>query len=488
MKSKWKSVKLGDYIFEINRRNRAGENIEVFSVTNTEGFTKSTDYFSKEVFSKETTNYKIVHRGEFAYNPSRINVGSIDYLDDIERVMISPMYIVFGTKKELDNKYLKAFLKSPYGLMQVKKRTTGSVRDTLKYSNLETIEISLPPIDDQARIATVLSGLQALIEKRFESIRLIDELLKNIFIYMFGDPANNPNNFPIKTLKEFYINSNEGTKCGPFGSALKKNEYVKFGVPVWTMDNILSNGRFLNDALLWIDKGKYQKLKGYSVVNNDVIVSRAGTVGKMCIINSNYERSIINTNLIRVRFGNELLPIYFVTLMTYFKERLIRLKKGSDNALTHMNTRVLDELIFPYPPIPLQKQFAQVAAKIERTRSRCEESLEQFEKLYIALSQRAFRGELALAGVPIVDKTIFPAGSGQGFDELSEIDVKTRHFPASELEQLIQSMGPIFYFQDLWDKIQDFCEEAPDYNKVKERLFSMLEEGNPLRFKSRECK
>ena len=70
-------VRLGDYIQEYSVRNKAVEDIPVYSVTNTQGFCQG--FFDKEVASKDKSNYKIVPWGCFAYNPSRINVGSVDW-------------------------------------------------------------------------------------------------------------------------------------------------------------------------------------------------------------------------------------------------------------------------------------------------------------------------------------------------------------------------------------------------------------------------
>ena len=86
-------VKLGDYIQEYSVRNKADEDIPVYSVTNTHGFCR--DYFGKEVASKDKSTYKVVPKGYFAYNPSRINVGSVDWQRYEEKVIVSPLYNVF---------------------------------------------------------------------------------------------------------------------------------------------------------------------------------------------------------------------------------------------------------------------------------------------------------------------------------------------------------------------------------------------------------
>ncbi|MCK5198078.1 MAG: restriction endonuclease subunit S, partial [Spirochaetales bacterium] len=254
---------------------------------------------------------------------------------------------------------------------------------TLNSKSLAILKIPIPEnYDDQVRIAGILSRAELLIEKRKESIRLLDDFLKSTFLDMFGDPKCNPKKFPITKLKEFYIDSKNGTKCGPFGSVLKKEEYVKHGIPVWNMDNISLSGRMIKPFRMWITSEKYQLLKSYSVKDGDVIISRAGTVGKMCVVMISGEESIISTNLIRVRFGEKLLPIYFVSLMNYCKGRVGRLKTGPDGTFTHMNTGILDSLSFPYPPLALQKQFAFIVDKVEIIKAKYQVSLEELERLY----------------------------------------------------------------------------------------------------------
>ena len=81
---------------EISERNRGGNDERVLSVTNSRGFVLPEDQFERRVASADLSNYKVVTRGQYAYNPSRINVGSIARLDDWKMGVLSPMYVVFG--------------------------------------------------------------------------------------------------------------------------------------------------------------------------------------------------------------------------------------------------------------------------------------------------------------------------------------------------------------------------------------------------------
>ncbi len=211
---------------------------------------------------------------------------------------------------------------------------------------------------------------------------------------MFGDPVKNPKRFDFAQLKTVYSKEKPGTKCGPFGSALKKHEYVRHGIPVLTMDAICDN-KFINKHDLFITKEKYEQLTPYLVEKGDIIISRAGTVGKMCVANPSVYPSIIGTNLIRLSLDfSKIEPIYFTSLMTYCKGRVGRLKSGSDGAYTFMNTGILNNLDIPLPPLALQQKFAQIVEKVEAMRQNQKQSRQEIDNLFNALMQKAFKGEL----------------------------------------------------------------------------------------------
>ena len=193
-------VKIGDVISEYSVRNKFDENIPVYSVTNEKGF--CTGYFSKEVASKDKSTYKIVPRGYFAYNPSRINVGSVDWQKYEDRVIVSPLYVVFGVSDRLDRQYLLHYLKSDMMLSFIKEYATGSVRDNLKLADLGKLPINLRPVEEQRQIATTLDKIDDLIAKRRQQLDKLDELVKSRFIEMVGDCVVNPKGWKTKCLED----------------------------------------------------------------------------------------------------------------------------------------------------------------------------------------------------------------------------------------------------------------------------------------------
>ena len=154
--------RLGNYISECNRRN-AGCN-RVLSVTNTKGFILQEEQFDKIVASNDTSNYKVVRRGEFAYNPSRVNVGSLAMLKEYDEGILSPMYIVFKANENIDKTYLLQCLQSWWFRGHIPAYTQGSVRDSLSFDGLCSMKFYIPTLQEQKAISAILEQADQEIE------------------------------------------------------------------------------------------------------------------------------------------------------------------------------------------------------------------------------------------------------------------------------------------------------------------------------------
>ena len=193
-------VPLGNYVTEYSVRNKDNEDIPVYSVTNSQGFCR--EYFGKEVASKDKTTYKIVPYGYFAYNPSRINVGSVDWQRCEAQVIVSPLYNVFSVSDELDRQFLYYFLKSNIGRQMIRAKAAGSVRDNLKLDMLKKMTIPDSSLDDQRHCVATLDNLQYLIELRKKQLNELDNLVKARFVELFGDINTNDKKWDSQPLGE----------------------------------------------------------------------------------------------------------------------------------------------------------------------------------------------------------------------------------------------------------------------------------------------
>lgn len=180
----WEITKLGEYVDEVSQRNNK-ENIPVLSVTNNQGFVISEEFFDRKVYSKDLSNYKVIRKGQFAYNPSRVNVGSISRLQEFEHGLLSPMYVVFETKNGLDGEYLDYWIQSQRFRNLVKANTQGTVRDSLNFSALANFPFALPPLPEQRKTSNILSSVDGLIEKTQAVIDQTQTLKKGLMQELF---------------------------------------------------------------------------------------------------------------------------------------------------------------------------------------------------------------------------------------------------------------------------------------------------------------
>ena len=158
-------VQLSNLLVQQSTRNRRGLDLKVLSVSNKHGFIAQSEQFEdREIASEDTSNYKVVSKGMFAYNPARINVGSIALYKDEEQGIVSPMYVCFSTKKQLLPLYLKHFLSSNYFQHEMYKRLEGSVRLCLVFDGLCNIQIPLPNTAPQQHIANRIDSIDAKIQ------------------------------------------------------------------------------------------------------------------------------------------------------------------------------------------------------------------------------------------------------------------------------------------------------------------------------------
>lgn len=248
-------------------------------------------------------------------------------------------------------------------------RAVGGTLQNISLGIVKQLEIPLPPLSIQQQIADTLDKADALRRKDQELLTKYEELAQSMFYEMFGDPVRNERGWEKVRLSELYTSKKEGTKCGPFGSALKKGDYTLAGIPVWVMDNI-RNDEFVQNRCLYITEQKFNELIAYSTVPGDIIISRAGTVGKMCVVETRSPYSIISTNLIRLSLNERRInPYFFVKMMKYFGSSIGRLRTGAEGAFTHMNTGVLNSLEFALPPISLQEQYVSAFESIRQQKS-----------------------------------------------------------------------------------------------------------------------
>ena len=373
-------VRLGSFVIEHNERNRMNRALPVYSVTNSRGFCQQ--YFNKVVASEDRSTYKIVPRNCFAYNPSRINVGSIDWQRYEESVIVSPLYVVFNTSDEMDNQFLYYYLKSDVALTYIKNWGQGSVRDNLKFTQLSQIPVNVYPIEEQQLIAQRLDVLSKLISLRQRQAEKLDELVKARFVEMFGDPISNPHAFarvPLSELAEI--------KIGPFGSLLHKEDYVHGEHPLINPSHII-NGKIVIDENFTVSDEKYIELEAYHLRPGDVVLGRRGEMGRCAVVER--EGYLCGTGSLLIRTNGQVTADYIQKTISFpaYKRMIEDMAVGQ--TMQNLNVPIVSKFPIVKPPLDVQKRYYHFVHEIDCEKERIQKSAALLETLKRSLMQQYF--------------------------------------------------------------------------------------------------
>ena len=349
--------KLRALVVEYSERNRDNGCDAVYSVTNSQGFVPSTDYFSKEVYSNDLSSYKIVKNGMIAYNPSRINVGSVAVQREADKVIVSPLYVVFSINEdELLPEFLIYFLHSDAGLQQIAAHMSGSVRDSLKFSSLQDIEINLLPVERQREVVNKLQKIENVISNRRLVLQKLDELVKSQFIEMFKDIPQED----FVPLSELCKIITDGTHQPP--------KFCGEGIPFLFVSNI-ANNEIDYATEKFISRETYSELiKRTPIEVGDILLSTVGSYGHPAVVTDDrefcFQRHIAylkpRHDLIESRF------LYGALLSPIGQEQIERGVKGI--AQKTLNLSEVRKIKIPAPVLERQKLYSAFCQQTDKSK------------------------------------------------------------------------------------------------------------------------
>ncbi len=186
--SKWEKKRLGELTFKTGKKNKDNAHFPIYSINNKEGFLPQGDQFEGVDSNNrgyDISLYKVIEENTFAYNPARINVGSIGHSGNLKNVIISSLYVCFKTKQGLEDAYLLQYLKTYHFIKSVLQNVEGGVRDYLFYENFSNIKISLPCSKEQLKIANFLSVIDDKINCTQKQIEKAEVWKKGLMQQMF---------------------------------------------------------------------------------------------------------------------------------------------------------------------------------------------------------------------------------------------------------------------------------------------------------------
>lgn len=330
-----------------------------------------------------------------------------------------------STNDEVYFEYLYYWLKANKQLLQ--SNAKNAILPILNNESIRSIKIQFPKdIDDQKRISKVLSQCEALIQKRKQSIDLLDDLSRSTFWEMFGDPVRNEKGFKLDSLLSFgslknglnFTNKENGNEVKYLGVGDFKNN--------WIIQNIDELGSISLDTFPSED---------YFLKNGDLIFVRSNgnkqLIGRCLVIYPEETKITFSGFCIRYRLEKDgINPIYLVHLFRNKNFKIKMLSGGRGANIQNINQDMLGKLLIPIPQPEDQEKFVLIVDKIEALKTQFKQSLQELENLYGSISQRAFNGELDLNKVDISDMEDFKKKETETVkDDLTE----------EQLEKLINS-------------------------------------------------
>ncbi|MEP1489740.1 MAG: restriction endonuclease subunit S [Algibacter sp.] len=351
---------------------------------------------SNRFMNKETAirlNCTFLKRGDIlmARMPDPIGRACIFPGIEFDAVTVVDVCVIRPLNTEVYNDYLKFLINNDIYRREINKHVTGTTRKRISRKNLNKIKFDLPSLENQKRIAQVLANCENLIQKRKESIALLDELLKSTFLEMFGNPVRNEKKWDYKTIKEHIGKVSTGN------TPLRK-DVDNFGEFIeWIKtDNIKRNNKFLSTSREYLSK-KGKQL-GRVVQSNSLLVSCiAGSIksiGNIAIAN---REVAFNQQINAIAPYNDV-DIEFLYWMFFISKEYLESKanKGMKKMISKSD---FEKIKFPKPDFDLQLKFSAVSKKVETIKQSYQIYLQELENLYGSLSQKAFKGELDLSNV-----------------------------------------------------------------------------------------
>jgi len=313
-------------------------------------------------------------------------------------------------KPMINRDYFAFFLKSPYYWSVISDESLGTGVPNVNATKLRNCYFPLPPLAEQQRIVVKVNQLMALcdeLEARQQQERagclklgtaslaglqdakspeefglqwaqvcdafdLILDCPENVAVLrqtilqlavqglLTNDRSSVINRHPKKwrlaTLSDIIIDKKDGMRTGPFGSMLKKYEHLLNGVPVFGIENV-KKMKFLPGNKVFISKEKAEQLKNYNVKFNDILITRSGTVGEICVVPDGIQEGRISSNLMRLRLNLEVCDPHFLCLILYGSKTVLEKidEQCVGSTRTFIDGKILKSLTFPLPPLALKR-------------------------------------------------------------------------------------------------------------------------------------
>jgi type I restriction enzyme S subunit len=260
--------------------------------------------------------------------------------------------------------------------------TTGTSQPQIIGLNLRRVEVPLPSLAEQRRIAMILDKAYTLRAKRREAIAKLDQLLQSVFLDMFGDPATNPKGWPVAPVGSCCEKVTVGIVVRP------ASYYVEAGVPAIRSLNIGINRIKGDDFVYFSEKDNFGPLKKTVLRTGDVVAVRSGQPGKAAVVPPEFDGANAIDVLIARTVRSTLLPEFLAYFMNSAAGKKLVLKEQRGQVQKHLNVKQLSEAEIPLPPLDEQKKFIEFASAARVVEQELKKAAIRLEALFNGIQQR----------------------------------------------------------------------------------------------------
>ena len=276
------------------------------------------------------------------------------------------------------------------------KNAVGGAQPNISQGIIKETKIPLPPLEEQKRIAAILDNANSIHRKRQQAIKFADELLRAVFLDMFGDPVENTKGWDVKNLKELSTKIHSGNT--PTGG---REVYVDKGIAFFRSQNVWKNKLELDD-IAYLDHATHKKMAKSSLKNRDILMTKTGRIntensslGRAAIYLGEDDAANINGHVYLIRLKNPEFNEFILYILTTNEYRdYIRSVCVGGIDKRQLNKDHIEQFPIINPPVELQKQFVKLMQIVESKKEKARQSLEESQSLFKTLSQKAFSGEL----------------------------------------------------------------------------------------------
>lgn len=375
---------------------------------------------------------------------------SIHYVNEPFATSTDCLVAIARIEKSFNVKYVYFYIFGNIRILEQGFKGAGLKHISKTY--IQNIDIPLPDLETQNKIVAILDKAKILIDKRDETIKGYDDLLRATFLDMFGDPVLNPMKWEKKTISEY-------TDCIVPGRDKPKS--FTGAIPWFTTEDLLQNGFVISSKKnLGLNEYEIKQVNAKIIPEGSVIITCVGDLG---IVSINKESCVVNQQLHTYQCNKNINNVFLMMQLTFFKKYLFKI--ASITTVPYMNKSTCNSIPIIKPDIKLQNKFCNIFLKIEDFKTKLNTSKNELENLLNSLSQQAFSGQI-LFDIDVQLEAL-----------INNVDIRKKN-EENNIETL---KNDVIFLQRLLDKLNDKeFEDMEQYDKAKYIVFRIMKEEENL--------